>query len=149
MRLRLRKGGREMQGHVWGSCFCLVLAKGVFPRPGGSLRKKSLNLKPDRASATRIFRVARSACSHKGAAGPSIPIGPKVWLTPGSNQCRGRSAGEESACENGRNTEDRRGAPLVELTAKGGRRASSPRTFRVTRGPRMEEAAGVLSKRAA
>jgi len=87
------------------------------------------------------FRVLE-VLLHKGPL-PVNTIGPKVWLTPGSISVAIDRL-EKKALVKRKNTDDRR-VRLVELTPQR-TRALSVRLFRETRGPAMEDVAGVLSK---
>jgi MarR family 2-MHQ and catechol resistance regulon transcriptional repressor len=131
----MRKGCRETQAtsgvHVW-----LVLAKAF--RALAAHAEESLNL-----SRTGLgdsdFRGARSSAPPGTIAGQYNRS--KSVAHAGIDQCRRRSAGEESACER-KNTGDRR-VRLVELTAKG--RALITKTFR-EHAAAVEEATGVHSQ---
>src|ERR1700688_2257572 len=87
------KGSRENARHVWGSC--LVGAREGLSRPEGSSGAE-LTLEPDRPRRLRFSRP-------RSVAPQGTVAGQYDWSQgmahAGIDQCRGRSAGEESARE--------------------------------------------------
>src|SRR6266568_5310830 len=92
----MRRDGERTQRnarHVWGPC--LVGAREGLSRPDGS-RGEELGLEPGRPRRLGFSRP-RSAAPQGTVAGQYDWS--QSMAHAGIDQCRGRSAGEESACE--------------------------------------------------